>query len=204
MRATLISFDDKFTSWTLLGANWFRPCFQLYVLLQFVVVDVIQLGFELSLCLSLLKLFTRLLDMIESLALETVSNTATGTKVVGLIFSFPEKQVFAIISRALFHVRVLVSDFFPLEFLASLHLIGGQKVYKIRQRDRQLAPGLGAKNRKLASFDTRFKPRVDALKVVNVRTDSHCEHVRVLTKEWLLADLANFTLHLAFFSLLFF
>ena len=121
--------------------------------------------------------------MIESLALETVSNTATGTKVVGLIFSFLEKQVFAINSRALFHVRVLVSDFFPLEFLESLHLIGGQKVYKIRQRDRQLALGLGAKNGKLASFNARLKPRVDAIKVVNVRTDSHCEHVRVLTEE---------------------
>ena len=121
--------------------------------------------------------------MIENLALETVSNTATGTKVVCLIFSFLEKQVFAINSRALFHVRVLVSDFFPLEFLASLHLIGGQKVYKIRQRDRQLALGLGAKNGKLTSFNARLKPRVDAIKVVNVRTDSHCEHVRVLTEE---------------------
>jgi len=132
VRATLISLDDKLTSCTLLGANRAGPVFQLDVLRQLVVVDAVHLGFKFSLCLCFLNLLTRLLHMVFDLTLETVRDTATGTEVIRLIFFLLEEKIFAILSKALYHVGVLVADFFPLEFPASLHLIRGQEFSKVR------------------------------------------------------------------------
>ena len=111
---------------------------------------------------------------------------------IGLILLLFHEHVVAPIGRALHHSRHLISDLFPLELLAALHLLWCQQLLKIRQRDRQLAFWLWAADRELLVFDASRQPRPDALNVENVRAYAEDKHFCAITcKKRLLADLAD-------------
>ena len=114
---------------TALSAHVLRPLFEKTVLRLLLVVYVInaRLCSCQALCLQILiacRLYMiYVIYVIDSIALDTVLDTAGRTEVVRLILLFLEEKVVAAISRALHHARVLIADLFPLKLLAARHLL---------------------------------------------------------------------------------
>ena len=108
---------------TALSAHVLRPLFEKTVLRLLLVVYVINARLCSCQALRLQILIACRLYVIDSIALDTVLDTAGRTEVVRLILLFLEEKVVAAISRALHHARVLIADLFPLKLLAARHLL---------------------------------------------------------------------------------
>ena len=92
------------------------------------IVDLIGPRLESRLALSFLDLLASLLHMVDHVALEAVLDSAQRAVVVSLVLVFFDEEVVTSLSRALLHAYALISDLFPLEFLASLHLLRGEQL----------------------------------------------------------------------------
>ena len=123
MVAPLVLYDPEFALTALFCADAFGPIFQLIIFRQVRVVNLVNFFGQGGLTLSLLDLFAGLLYMVNHLTLKAVFDTAAWTEVIGLAFFLLKKQIVTILSRALVHIWVLVTDLLPLKLLASFNLI---------------------------------------------------------------------------------
>ena len=136
-----------------LRANSARPFFQLVILRKNLVVDLICPRLESCLAFSFLDFLTGLLHMVDHVAFEAVFDSTKRAVVVSLVLILFDEQVVASLSWALLHASALISDLFPLKFLATLHLLWGKQLAQVRKRNRLPAAWIWAQNRKLLIFN---------------------------------------------------
>ena len=165
---------------------------ELTVLRQFLLINIVSLGFHSSLLLGRLHLIAGRLNVVNHVAAEAVFDTAKWASMVVLNLVFLEKQVVTAFAWTFYHVRILVSNLLPLKLLAAIHLLGGEDRPQIRQRNRTLAALLGTYDRELLVFDTMLDPGMDARDMVDIAAYAECENLYIrFLKESFLADFAH-------------
>ena len=165
---------------------------ELTVLRQFLLINIVSLGFHSSLLLGRLHLVAGRLNVVNHVAAEAVFDTANWASMVVLNLVFLEKQVVTAFAWTFYHVRILVSNLLPLKLLAAIHLLGGEDRTQIRQRNWTLAALLGTDDRELLVFDTMLDPGMDARDMVDIAAYAECENLYIrFLKESFSADFAH-------------
>ena len=115
-----------------LCSYFLRPLLELDILWNLTVVNFLPFCFNFCTLLFILELFAALINMIHNLTCEAVLYPAEEANVIRIAFIISEEKVVTSVWWALFHVWVLITDFFPFKFLTALPFFFGQKFVKIR------------------------------------------------------------------------
>ena len=169
----------------LFGTDLSSPFNQLLVNRKVSVVNLICLGLNGGKSALFGHFFARFLDVVDDITLETVFDATHGTAQIPLIVVvwLTNEEVIAALGWALTHISILVPYLLPFELLTTVHLFRCQKLAKIRQGYGNLAAGLWAHNRQLLIFNAGLDPWKNALRVVNVCTDTKRKDLTPIFRE---------------------
>ena len=110
----------------LFRTNFLSPLSQLGILRQVFVVYIIGFGPQSCFSFFLLNFLTSLSHVVDHITSEAVLDTTHYALQIGLVSLIFDVKIVATICRTLNYVIILVSDFLPLELLASFHLLWAQ------------------------------------------------------------------------------
>ena len=163
---TLVLLNKELATSASLSTGLLGPLLELLILAQTFIIDTVGHSLNLSALFLRCVLSARLINVVDAVTVEAVGHSARGAVVSALAVALSEEQIVALAVGALHHVRVLVTDAFPLEACAPLQLVLWEYITEVRERD--LLVALGAVNGQVCIVDAGSGPLQDAWLVIHV------------------------------------